>query len=350
MATKSRLTQLQDFQLILDELWRSKRWIMNVVTFARDKQSVNGVPLHQISQCLTNNDLALDEESVFQIPIINLNSPSYESPPPTPPPNPGSRRPSRDDSVIDTNYFNDQLKINSSSSSYSFIDSLYFMNSDYKSETYSPKSYEDMRRCVSASKIDGPNRANRIRDQTRTHNLPITTTHLSDQCIANLKDQANQNSTEWVPTDSKSESQELFDSTLSPNSNQSVVSSTQVHLRVDQPESAHLGLGFSQKQPMVRIYIGYDCGLPFGTSVKIQITEETTVRQIIECVVNHLNSMVCLREKTGSVYDSSDLNKFCVIAVFSSEVKHLNDDFRIANLQTPWNRSKICIKFKDNVL
>ena len=151
MATKSRVTQLMEYQTILDEFWRSKRWIMNVVTFARDKQSIYGISLQQINHCLTNCSALLDEESLFQIPIINLSSPTYESPVQSPPPHSTSRRPSRDDSSIDTNYFSNQLKINTSSSSYSLIDSLYFMNSDYKSETYS-QSHDDMRRCVSASK------------------------------------------------------------------------------------------------------------------------------------------------------------------------------------------------------
>lgn len=344
MATKLRLTQLQELQSILDELWRRKRWILNVVTFARDKQTVNGIALDLISQCLANSDLGSDEEPLFQIPTINLSSPTLESPAPSPPPKPSSRRPSRDDSAIDTNYFNEQLKINSSSSSYSFIDSLYFMNSDYKSETYSPKSYEDMRRCVSASKIDGPERVSRMRDHTRGHTQPITTSPSSDQCLVNSKDQKNQGLTVWeppVPLDLNNGDHEIDPILELPH--QSKESEVEPN---DSPEQCR-GSGLSSSA-MARVYIGYDCGLPFGTSVKIQVNAETTVKEIIECVVNHLNSMVESEGESGPPIN--DPNKFCVIAVFSSEVKHLNDDFRIANLQRPWNRAKICVKFKDNVL
>ena len=112
---------------------------MDVVTFARDKQSVYGIALQDINHSLTNSNVLLDEEPVLQIPTINLNSPTINSPVSSPPPHPCSRRPSRDDSAIDTNFFTNQLRINTSTSSYSLIDSLYFMNSDYKSETFSPK-------------------------------------------------------------------------------------------------------------------------------------------------------------------------------------------------------------------
>ncbi|GIY66194.1 ankyrin repeat and fibronectin type-III domain-containing protein 1 [Caerostris extrusa] len=45
---KSRLNQLQDFQSQVDNMWRAIRWIMDVLTFARDKQGCNGVLLKDI--------------------------------------------------------------------------------------------------------------------------------------------------------------------------------------------------------------------------------------------------------------------------------------------------------------
>ncbi|XP_055935870.1 ankyrin repeat and fibronectin type-III domain-containing protein 1-like isoform X3 [Argiope bruennichi] len=45
---KSRLNQLQEFQSQVDNMWRAIRWIMDVLTFARDKQGSNGVLLKDI--------------------------------------------------------------------------------------------------------------------------------------------------------------------------------------------------------------------------------------------------------------------------------------------------------------
>jgi ABC-type proline/glycine betaine transport system permease subunit len=44
-VAKSRVLQLAGFQHSLDELWRSMRWTMDVITFARDRSAVGGLPL-----------------------------------------------------------------------------------------------------------------------------------------------------------------------------------------------------------------------------------------------------------------------------------------------------------------
>lgn len=364
MATKSRVTQLQEYQTILEEFWRSKRWLTNAVTFARDKQTICGISLQQINNFLTNCNALSDEELLFQIPTINLSSPTYESPVSSPPPHPTSRRPSRDDSTIDTNYFSKQLKINTSSSSYSLIDSLYFMNSDYKSETYCAKSYDDMRRCVSASKlINGSIVKNSMRGQGRALNHRTAQQfQFSDEF---LKTKLGNNSNEWFECkeDSNKEldktlfSDHLFRPIVLPNiceTQDSFNPNNDSHNELSPCMPPNHSNELCDRSPvemmtlLIRVYVAYECGLPFGTSVKLQITVKTTVKEIIELVVTHLNSLVEKRGLTAPIYHSQDFHKFCLIAIYSSNVKHLNEDFKIVDLQTPWDRAMICIKIKDN--
>ncbi|CAG2107116.1 unnamed protein product, partial [Medioppia subpectinata] len=379
-AAKTRLNQLQEFQLVLDELWRSKRWIMDVVTFARDRQSIYGISLDNITHSLTNSNVLLEEESAFQIPIINLSSSALSSPVSSPPPHPTSRRPSRDDSAIDTNFFSDQLRINTSTSSYSLIDSLYFMNSDYKSETFTAKSCDDMRRCVSASKL--MNGSVHRSNSDVTHNQwamnPINPIVLSEENVRSLKSRANAElnakcfesdmdlSNDFKQSkDSMSEHNSFRPSVLSSISSADSSDSCQwptkkdneshVCQQTDDNISHAFPLkinhqfcdNFLDKSFVIRVYAAYDCGLPYGTSVKLQVTIETTVKEIIELVVRHLNSTVQMKGESSPIYDLSQLNRFCIIAVYSSEVKHLNDDFKVLNLQRPWNRAMLCIKIKE---
>ncbi|CAL4068026.1 unnamed protein product, partial [Meganyctiphanes norvegica] len=48
--TRDRLWQLQSFQEALDQTWRGMRWVMDAITFARDKQTP-GVPCQALLSC-----------------------------------------------------------------------------------------------------------------------------------------------------------------------------------------------------------------------------------------------------------------------------------------------------------
>ncbi|CAG2164917.1 unnamed protein product, partial [Oppiella nova] len=339
-TTKTRLTQLQEFQIVLDELWRSKRWIMDVVTFARDKQSVYGISLDNITHSLTNSNVLLEEETMFQIPTINLSSSTINSPVSSPPPHPTSRRPSRDDSAIDTNFFSNQLRINTSTSSYSLIDSLYFMNSDYKSETFSPKNCDDMRRCVSASKL--ANGSVHTRSESGNSNQwinPLNPIVLLDESFRSLKSQTNAaihesecESDMDVSHESKRKAFRPFvlSSISSADSSDSLSQwppkkDNESH-ECQPPDNSHtIPLNMNQncdnfldKSFVIRVYAAYDCGLPYGTSVKLQVTVDTTVREIIELVVKHLNATVLVKGHNSPIYDTNQMNRFCIIAVYSS--------------------------------
>ncbi|XP_077490006.1 ankyrin repeat and fibronectin type III domain containing protein wide awake isoform X2 [Amblyomma americanum] len=100
-AARSRLTQLQDFQTQLEQTWRGMRWIMDALSFARDRSLNGGLPM----------------SAVWTTPSSTAPSPTSSSPtrrrqtqpsivPPTMAPSSAqARRVSRVDDLIDAKLF-----------------------------------------------------------------------------------------------------------------------------------------------------------------------------------------------------------------------------------------------------
>ncbi|RWS12860.1 ankyrin repeat and fibronectin type-III domain-containing protein 1-like protein, partial [Dinothrombium tinctorium] len=155
-AAKDRITQLQEFQSKLDYIWKPMRWMMDVINYARDKQTNYGVPLSTISANFPSNEDLNDEPdspkmlipSIYLQPVQPLQPPKLEAAGYVP-----QRRPSRDDSTIglSSNNFLNQLRIVSSVSTYSLLDVIHTNGNLSVDCTLSEPS--EMRRCVSTSKL-----------------------------------------------------------------------------------------------------------------------------------------------------------------------------------------------------
>jgi len=63
---------------------------------------------------------------------------------------------------------------------------------------------------------------------------------------------------------------------------------------------------------IVEIYAAYDCGLSFGTCVRLHITNETTTRQIIDLLVQKLNEEVKSKSVSGSSGTFDSIDDFCL--------------------------------------
>uniref|UniRef100_A0A0K2TZ33 Uncharacterized protein n=1 Tax=Lepeophtheirus salmonis TaxID=72036 RepID=A0A0K2TZ33_LEPSM len=101
---------------------------------------------------------------------------------------------------------------------------------------------------------------------------------------------------------------------------------------------------------ILQVYAAYDTGLASGTSVKIQMTSQTTTREVIDLVVRQLNMAVLLKGKEGPVYDTDSLNNFCLVAVIGSRERCLRDDFHPLKLQNPWKKGRLFIRMKNDLL
>ncbi|XP_078793470.1 ankyrin repeat and fibronectin type-III domain-containing protein 1 [Oryzias latipes] len=123
--------------------------------------------------------------------------------------------------------------------------------------------------------------------------------------------------------------------------------------RLSSPSSAVLKKGC---HATLRVYPQYRTGLPKETSVKICITPSTTAREMVQLVVQEMNT-VCRRmlgSSKGSIeheqcvyYSPEQMKHFGLVLVVDNREKWLQDDFCPLELQNPWQRGKLCVRIKE---
>ncbi|XP_066545405.1 ankyrin repeat and fibronectin type-III domain-containing protein 1 isoform X2 [Amia ocellicauda] len=99
----------------------------------------------------------------------------------------------------------------------------------------------------------------------------------------------------------------------------------------------------------LRVYPQYRTGLPKETSVKLRVTQKTSVREVVWLVVQEMNEVS--RRLLGSpedfIYGEEQLEHFGLVLVVEDKEKWLQDDFRPLELQNPWVRGKLCVRVKE---
>ncbi|XP_056637072.1 ankyrin repeat and fibronectin type-III domain-containing protein 1 isoform X1 [Diorhabda sublineata] len=101
---------------------------------------------------------------------------------------------------------------------------------------------------------------------------------------------------------------------------------------------------------ILQVFAAYETGLASGTSLKLHVTPQTTAREVVDLVVKQLNMAVILKGKDGPVYDVDKLNNFCLVAVIGARERCLRDDFKPLHLQNPWRQGRLYVRQKQDVL
>ncbi|XP_046988010.1 ankyrin repeat and fibronectin type-III domain-containing protein 1 isoform X1 [Schistocerca americana] len=101
---------------------------------------------------------------------------------------------------------------------------------------------------------------------------------------------------------------------------------------------------------IIQVYAAYETGLASGTSLKIHITPRTTAREVVDLVVKQLNMAVVLKGKDGPIYPNDKLKNFCLVAVIGARERCLRDDFKPLQLQNPWKKGRLYVRQKHDVL
>ncbi|XP_070304434.1 ankyrin repeat and fibronectin type-III domain-containing protein 1 [Salvelinus sp. IW2-2015] len=108
----------------------------------------------------------------------------------------------------------------------------------------------------------------------------------------------------------------------------------------------------------LRVYPQYRTGLPKETSVKLRVTPGTSAREMVQLVVQEMNT-VSRRLLSGSssngggaegekcLYSPEQLEHFGLVLVVDGREKWLQDDFCPLELQNPWLRGKLCVRIKE---
>ncbi|XP_069036950.1 ankyrin repeat and fibronectin type-III domain-containing protein 1 isoform X3 [Lepisosteus oculatus] len=99
----------------------------------------------------------------------------------------------------------------------------------------------------------------------------------------------------------------------------------------------------------IRVYPQYRTGLPKETSVKLRVTQKTSVREMVRLVVQEMNEVS--RRLLGSpeefIYREEQLEHFGLVLVVDDKEKWLQEELRPLELQNPWVRGKLCVRVKE---
>ncbi|KAG5309279.1 ANKF1 protein, partial [Pseudoatta argentina] len=101
---------------------------------------------------------------------------------------------------------------------------------------------------------------------------------------------------------------------------------------------------------ILQVYAAYETGLAAGTSLKLHITPRTTAREVVDLVVKQLNMAVLLKGQKGPTYTADELPNFCLVAVIGARERCLRDDFKPLQLQNPWKKGRLYVRQKQDVL
>ncbi|XP_058794771.1 LOW QUALITY PROTEIN: ankyrin repeat and fibronectin type-III domain-containing protein 1 [Phymastichus coffea] len=101
---------------------------------------------------------------------------------------------------------------------------------------------------------------------------------------------------------------------------------------------------------ILQVFAAYETGLASGTSLKLHVTPRTTAREVVDLVVRQLNMAVLLKGLEGPVYAPDELVNFCLVAVIGARERCLRDDFKPLQLQNPWKKGRLYVRQKQDVL
>ncbi|XP_076458760.1 ankyrin repeat and fibronectin type-III domain-containing protein 1-like isoform X2 [Babylonia areolata] len=304
-AAKDQLEVSSHLQQNLDRLWKSTRWIMDLITFARrDKflrPPVSTAPLF-LPQGSTTGTTTHSHASVSKPapPPLSLSS-SSSSPSPSPQlPDPQGR-----------------LHSNSSSNSQAEED-----ENSTSNEISVGKDHRRIAKFFDPNDEDDDDDDDDIAKDTAQHGGKGSATSLTDPEGGGGGGGEN-------------------DEMLPPSSPSSSTSSS---------PSSPLTSG------ILRVYAAYDTGLSKGVSVKLHVTAHTTARDVVHLVVRHLS--LALAERKGRqtspppppAYTDPHPDSFCLVAVMGARERVLGDDYPPLRLQNPWLKGRLYVRLVNNVM
>lgn len=95
------------------------------------------------------------------------------------------------------------------------------------------------------------------------------------------------------------------------------------------------------------VHTDNELGLPPSTDVKINISRNTTVKQVLQQILKQINVITKLKGLTGPIVGQNNLENFSLIAEFGNERKVLKNDAYLESILKEYKNANIFIKHKD---
>ncbi|CAK1552726.1 unnamed protein product [Leptosia nina] len=408
-TAKERLSKLEDLQNNLNLVWKSERWLMDLIGFARDKDKSGPSSGVLLSHVLNKTPADRSDESrerdvnlkidLLQIPPrdgkITKTSPGRGSWPGPSGNGHAHLHPelSKSEQQLSTSPRQSSASTLDLSSQYSSAERKFVRKGSGDSQFTRSSA---MSNCTgsqydiqsSASSINSrlpPSRSEdalvpneppnpETRPRPRSINASLSTTSSPLLTVRNLYTSSMisvRTGNESVQSlSSDSECQSCPKLRVSPSKSASSVKSDTDFTDTEQEVKTVIRQPISQEtreekkegaestserrgsdQPgILQVFAAYETGLAAGTSLKLQVTARTTAREVIDLVVRQLNMAALLKGRRGPLYPPHRLPDFCLVAVIGARERCLRDDFRPLQLQNPWRKGRLYVRLKHDVL
>lgn len=395
-AAKERLTKLHDLSKNLNEVWKGARWLMDVISFARDRCSYLGLNMKDILEIKPTNCEYLNEDvssiitnklHLLQPPTVRDNKLAKGLPGRGSWPGPtnllggngllvaehskSEQQLSLTMSNLGSRYLStasefDNSRKNSADSNYSHSGNSYYSAGEpaepfvqrlppSRSEDtltvskHSPPSLHRKRSITvnasmttsnsSASKDGRKDGSSTGDNQSSTVSATSTPTHKSRS--------VRESSKSSKPSTSSAAENYLERSTSSKSSKTKDIMKEDLH--ISEGDLTKAGSSSTQSGT-IQVYAAYETGLASGINLKLHVTTATTAREVIDLVVKQLNMAVVLKGKDGPIYTNAKLENFCLVAVIGARERCLRDDFKPLQLQNPWKKGRLYVRQKHELL
>ncbi|XP_011499425.1 PREDICTED: uncharacterized protein LOC105363435 [Ceratosolen solmsi marchali] len=325
-VAKDKLARLQDLQSQMNVIWKGARWLIDVITFARDRgttsQNIGGISIKQLlnfdrnKNSSTGNSL---KRSLLQLPPrdpkLVKSSPGRGS---WPGPNIVDPSCCPQTNLLTTEFSKSEQQL--------------------PSGPY-PRKGSSSSNCSSSSEPYRLQVQSRLPPSKSEDTLPPGSQHKIFR--------GPRPSSASVRSSASASTSPLLGTPAPGKSTASVAAIADDHS--DEP-GGEPGSRATALPGILQVYAAYETGLASGTSLKLHVTGRTTAREVVDLVVKQLNVAVLLKGLEGPIYPSEQLGNFCLVAVIGARERCLRDDFKPLQLQNPWKKGRLYVRQKQDVL
>ena len=301
-ATKERLTILRSLHSRLTLVWKSVRWLIDIITFVRDK----GAPGVSLQLFLDDDKSSNENIDHLKLPPRDFNK-SKTSNGRGSWPGPSHTANTNNALIGELSKSEQLLSLRKDSSSQSLYRDMKGININSKMAAYLPsstKEYNVLRPIKSSTSL-------------KTYNLETNILNtVASRSLSSIETVLESNEGFKVP-------------------------------KIDVLKMPEINKHFSG---ILQVFAAYETGMAIGTCLKLHVTSKTTARDVVDIVVRQLNRTVQLKGKKEPFYSDDCLKDFCLVAIIGARERCLRDDFFPLMIQNPWKKGKLFVRKRDAVL
>lgn len=349
-AAKEHLNRLEEIKTDLHEYWKTMRWLLDVMTFTRNRCTDTGISMRSI----------LNVENTQKEPVKELAKDEL-----LPPPSYGSialsrRSPCR---VSWPNTYRKEqpaAELSKSDQQLNFVMSkvTYRRTNDVESSRRNSADDAKYPQCLHASEeslsyVDRYNLCKSDETLSTSRQSPLLQRKRSKTINARIcssKCVQCKHSTSSMHKDHAIDSRVSapVGSTVFNNSNDEQCKIVKVLTKeVDKENLCTVDDNVNlSKFGTIQVYVANEAGAGNGICLRLHVTTLTTAREIIDLVVNQCNRSVLQTDERKQL-DSKD---FCLFAIFGNRGRCVPDNFRPLQLQNPWKKGRLYVRRTHDIL